>query len=365
MRCGRGWVLNRAPLVRCDNLERHCHPNRKASQPRIPQMKWRKAFCFFLFCVSAVAQNQATVVNKVDLSSYFPFDIRNSIEHLAFIDDDLIAVSYCEVHGTSRCEIQTLRINGSKLDRVGVTNVLQPTWGLHRSGTTNLLATGFPGREGKLFSSDLKIISDIPDFDRSRISTSGRTFVHYVGFEKWTLYSLNPELKKIRDGEGYPEAVTDNGILVRRGKVLSLESLEGTHLASSAKGIPLDDGNFISGNRVEDFDGRTLSKLDVPKGWGEFTTSSDSSRLLYDTFERRETFWQKLGDIIPNDNAPPNIENIRVLETKTGKVCFDYQQPYDGGGAHGGNGDISPSGKKVAVLQHANLTVYELPVQCG
>jgi hypothetical protein len=318
----------------------------------------RWVFCVLVFSCIAVAQSHPKLVTKVDAASIFPFDFRNSIQHVVFIADDRIAISSCTYSGPTHCEVQVLKLHGTALQRIGRSEVFDSSWRIHRTTGDRLLATGFPGRPGRLFSADLKQSSEIPDFNSSLVSLSGKTFIHYEGHEKWTLYSINEEVIKVRDGTGQPDSVSDQAVLVEQGKTLRLEKLDGTLVSPIRRWAILLDNPSIT----------PASKLPIPKGCcGAFAGSDDNSRILADEFERRETFWQSLGDFIPDDNTPANIENIRVFETATGKICFDYRHwiGKEGIGQGQPHGDISPSGKKVIVWQDEYLLIYELPLQCG
>jgi hypothetical protein len=130
--------------------------------------------------------------------------------------------------------------------------------------------------------------------------------------------------------------------------------------------------------RIVDFNGKVLVKIPAPDGWGSrYGTSLDGGRLLFDQYTRRISTAQRFGERIESAislGMGPVVasrgEDIRVVDTVTGKMCFELDSPDRLFGIAGQyHADLSPSGHFVAVVV-ANpttipLSVYQVPAACN
>ena len=123
--------------------------------------------------------------------------------------------------------------------------------------------------------------------------------------------------------------------------------------------------------KIVDFNGKLIQPLDKPDGWGlRIGQSSDGSRILYDRHTRhiplaqkiKEEEIAKMGDAA--DEAP-NGEMVRVIETKSGKKCFEWSSQKDLLVIAQYHADIDPSGRLVAIMTPTTLSIYRLPELCG
>ena len=122
--------------------------------------------------------------------------------------------------------------------------------------------------------------------------------------------------------------------------------------------------------RVVDYNGHVVARLAPLEGWGfRYGWSDDGSRVLLDHFTRPTAFWSRLFDRFTAEmGAPqvPNGETIVVQDTRKGRICFRMDSPRGTlfGEIGGYHGDLSPSGKWVAVATVAELSIFAVPDTC-
>ena len=134
---------------------------------------------------------------------------------------------------------------------------------------------------------------------------------------------------------------------------------------------------FQGGGRltVRDYHGkvlRTLGKL--AQGWGSrIGRSADGNRLLFDMLTRHVGWVQSIKEkamVLPTmgmsaDGEVPNGETVHVIETQSGKQCFEWKGDATSLPLRGAHADIDPSGRLVAIVTHESLAIYHLPDACG
>jgi len=64
------------------------------------------------------------------------------------------------------------------------------------------------------------------------------------------------------------------------------------------------------------------------------------------------------------DDQKSNGESVRVIDTATGKSCFELRGATGLTGAGEPHADLDPSGQLVAVVTRNSLSVYEVPESC-
>jgi hypothetical protein len=145
-----------------------------------------------------------------------------------------------------------------------------------------------------------------------------------------------------------------------------------------------DDGVLLSGVRRGRESGAILLSRDLqmPR-WipaipgalasGERTKQSlDATRVLHETFTRRvgaaQAFKEKALAVatmgMSTDGDVPNGEMIRVMDTRTGKRCFEWYGTEKLLPPFSDHADIDPSGRLVAIMTQGRLSIFALPDSC-
>ena len=211
----------------------------------------------------------------------------------------------------------------------------------------------------------------------------------WVNINEWKLYRLGPPTSLIRAGRGEILSVSDAFIAVRGDRdLLRVENSASGVIAGSFQ-IPSrsvcastvtvlgTDRLMLTGckgeARVLDFNGKERVILPSGDGWGiRYGVSADGGRVLFDNFTRRISTSQRISEFIESLvslGMGPNIESkgeeVRVVDTKTGGVCFELDSPERQFGVAGQyHADLSPSGRFVVVVDGNELRVYLLPDSC-
>jgi len=60
-----------------------------------------------------------------------------------------------------------------------------------------------------------------------------------------------------------------------------------------------------------------------------------------------------------------NHEDVKVVDTVTGKSCFEWQRGFPETYNQIRSAAISPSGKFMAIMEANTLSIYPLPDACG
>jgi hypothetical protein len=126
--------------------------------------------------------------------------------------------------------------------------------------------------------------------------------------------------------------------------------------------------------RIVNFDGRTLLKMRPGKGCstGDTSSSADGRRILFDYINRKVSGLKHmiesvqtlttLGMMGPED---VNREQVRVVDTATGKACFDWSRTFPMTYSQVRSAAISPSGQFVAIVAKGTLSMYRPSADCG
>lgn len=212
------------------------------------------------------------------------------------------------------------------------------------------------------------------------------TVAEFQGFNSWELFQLWPRFTSIAKGNGEILSHSDDLIVSRTDREIRVQRVTGVIVGSfqvAPRSQCYEKAMLIGGDRlflsgckddsIADFHGNELLKVADPRGWGfRYGVSWDGGRILFDHYTRTTTLLQRweeyLESIISFGMAPDeqsNGESVRVIDTKTGKTCFDLDSPGHLFGVAGEyHADISPSGALAAVLNAGRLEIYGLPGVC-
>jgi hypothetical protein len=313
---------------------------------------------------------------------------------LAFVSENLIAIArYPGSNGTLSATIITVEMrdgslrplqkNSVSLDRAAVAGELYAA--AHGGILSKLTITP------QLLSGELKETAGVP------LKITMMPPVHQAGvvadlqgftLRNWSLYRLGPPLSLVRSGTGEVLSVSDEFVVFRGDHEMRVERIDGTGEGSfqvPARSTCYERATILGRNRllatdcknedrVVDFNGKELIRLPPRDGWGfRFGQSLDGNRVLFDNYTRRIPLLQsahELLEALASLGMGPNIESkgeeIRVVDTITGSICFDLDSPSRLFGRAGEyHADISPSGLYVAVLKDDALSVYRLPNSCA
>ena len=130
------------------------------------------------------------------------------------------------------------------------------------------------------------------------------------------------------------------------------------------------------GGRFEvlDYHGKVMRSLKrQQEGWGgRIAQSADGNRLLFDSLTRDVGFAQSMKEkalALPTmgmsaDGEVPNGERVRVVDTWSGRLCFDWKGAATFLPRFGSHADINPAGRLVAIVTQESLLIYRLPEAC-
>lgn len=313
-----------------------------------------------------------TPVATAELSKLFNFDISKNIPTLAFASNDSIAVGVCQPYPSTKCELQVLHFSDGQIRSIAKVGNFWHGWNIHRAHDGQLLISAtLPQEDGILYSPDLTNKQPL-SFDRTSIS--GETVGKFLGDDRWGFQRIYPHGTKLTEvSTGRLISISDSAMLIQDGKAVHVRSLDGgaqgeftVKSKDPAFGQILDGRVYLdSPPRIVDFSGHTLIRLSRPPGWAvRWGWNGNGTRIVYDTYDRKRTFLQKLSDLIPDDNAPANEEYIRIVDTHTAGICFDLVQPLNENSEGDVHADISPSGSYAAVVTASSLNIYRLPASC-
>jgi hypothetical protein len=265
------------------------------------------------------------------------------------------------------CNLQTFDVSGGSPRQIGQMNDADNYRGISRSGDGGVLLGGVVRRRVRgavLLDQGLQSSRWIP---------------------KVPGYSALGE--KIAEGQGRLLAHTSNVAAYWDHGTVRIQSIDGKLLGSfvvdSEKSSPaisflgqdrvlFEEG--VGGLEIRDFSGKVLRKLKKPnRALGEKTKQSeDGSRLLYDSFTRRVGPTQTIKEDalavathgLSTDGDVPNGEVVRVIDTGSGRSCFEWYGKEKLLPAFGDHADVDPSGRLVAIMTQGTLTIFRLPDAC-
>jgi len=127
--------------------------------------------------------------------------------------------------------------------------------------------------------------------------------------------------------------------------------------------------------KVLNYNGKVLRTLKRKEhGWmgDKLASSGDGNRLLFDRFTRQIGWARSMTEKalllatmgMSADGNVPDGEMVRVVDTRSGKKCFEWKGNANLLPAFGSHADIDPSGRLVAILTADSLAIYRLPDSC-
>jgi len=327
---------------------------------------WPRILILILLCAASSAAQEPSPLYVIDLSSLVP-EGAGSLANgtVAFLTDHTLAVGMCFA---TICNLQTFDWAKGKPRQIGQMNHADHYGGISRSGDGGVLLGGVVRRRERgavLLDQGLQTSRWIP---------------------KVPGYSALGE--KIAEGQGRMLAHTTSlAAYVDHGS-LRIQSFEGKLLGSFEVDPSVEHSTapisflgedrilFKGGGRLEirDFNGKVLRKLKKPdRALGEkIKQSEDGSRLLYDSFTRRVGPAQTIKEDalvvvthgLSTDGDVPNGEVVRVIDTGSGKPCFEWYGKEKLLEAYGDHADLDPSGGLVAIMTQGSLAIFKLPDAC-
>ena len=251
-------------------------------------------------------------------------------------------------------------------------------------------------RPPQLLSPDLSPITDITDIPAMSFvpPVEGGNVAGDSDLRRWKIYRLTPTMALLRQGTGQLLSLSDDLLVFRANDEIRIESITGQHLGSftvlpQSTTVPLrptcsanvlllgHDRLYLNGcgpGRVVDFSGKTTVQVPEPDGWGfRYRLTADGRRLLFDNYTRRLSAFQRMAESVERKitfGMAPIVtskgEIIRVVDTASGKICFDLDSPDRPFGPEGEpHADISPSGRFIAVTAADKLSIYSMPDTCS
>jgi hypothetical protein len=250
------------------------------------------------------------------------------------------------------------------------------------SASNNRLVIAGP-RKRELFSSDLKQSWPVPgrvtpaQFPRANFSGE---FDQHAG----RVFRLTTPPMAVRSDIPVLLAISDEALAYRTEGAIRIESIDGRQLGSLAERPGTHDFrsaqfagpgrlylSYYNNERIVDFNGKEIVRIQHQDGWGfRNGWSADGERILFDRYTRSvplserfiEWLFDAFGTVISEE---ANGETVRVMETMTGRVCFNLENRGKLLGKAGQyHADLSPSGRLVAVATQVELNIYELPERC-
>jgi hypothetical protein len=325
---------------------------------------WSRILAVIVLCAASSAAQEASPLYAIDLSSLVPEGGASSSGTVAFLTDHTLVVGMCFV----ACNLQTFDVSGGSPRQIGQMIDADHYHAISRSDDGGVLLGGVVRRRERgavLLDQGLRTSRWIP---------------------KVPGYSALGE--KIADGQGRLLAHTSHVAAYWDHGTVRIQGIDGKLLGSfvvdSEKSGPaigflgqdrvlFEEGG--GGLEIRDFNGKVLRKLKKPdRALGERKKQSeDGSRLLYDSFTRRVGPAQTIKEDalavathgLSTDGDVPNGEVVRVIDTGSGKPCFEWYGKEKLLPAFGDHADVDPSGRLVAVMTQATLAIFRLPDTCA
>ncbi len=345
----------------------------------------RRFFVLFLVLVPSLfaaqehtASPQATIdLSKVASESPTP----GSTFSVEFITDDTIAI--CRHLQNGGCAISFVALERQGGEHVGSV-VADKQQVILRSGPDHLLTTSLTDPISEMYLVKGNSKEAIPKISSYLISASGKT----GGFstdQSWIVYELVPTVRELRKGAGVLLSVSDSKLAIRNGNTIYIGTLEGGQVGSfvvkpvtrcPTEVTLLSDSLFLrtcGGGRIADWNGKELRKIRPPDGNAtRIQTDESGSRLLLDCVTRHVPVTQSAAELaqtiaslgVGAPNQFSNGEAVRVLDTSTGAVCFEWSARLPRVDAFFSHASLSPSGRLLAIARAEKLSIYRLPDSC-
>jgi hypothetical protein len=303
----------------------------------------------------------------IDLSSLVPQGTLASVSGtIAFLTDRTVAVGMCS---KAMCNLATFDLANGKPHQIGQMNGTARFRAIVRTNDGGVLLAGV--REGREkgtvhLDQDLHESEWIPKVPGVSVSGEkipegrGRLLAHATNMAAY----LDEETVQIQGSDG--KLLGSFKVRLSRGKSAPTMSFLGNdRILLNEGGTPV----------IRDFNGMALRTLKKPgRALGEKTKqSADGSRLLFDSFTRRVGPVQTITDdaiVLPtmgmsSDGDTPNGEMVRVIDTTSGKRCFQWYGVDRLLPPFADHADVNPSGRLVAIMTQGTLAVFELPDICA
>lgn len=337
-------------------------------------------------CAAGYAGQPAPVA-RIELSQLLT--VREDIlASVAFVTDTSIAIRLRAKYAPEG-NLTLLEWRNGELQPVASTREVGPdVLNLHRA-PGGILAIGVTG-SAFFYSADLSSMHPVENLHS--ISPSGQIVLHRTK-DEWQLWRIDTSDERIRRGQDELLAFSDQVVVLRPKNALRIETIDGSVVGSFQ--IPgesdcpthvhvLAVDRFYVDNckeiRIVDVNGKTKLRLRRAKGWsvnriGFDPVSADGNRFLSVNFSRKLSLVHRAGEIIVAvmtlgmgvSDEVDNRREIRIVDTRTGGMCFDRLRRFPTGSASPfeNAAAISPSGKFVAVAEERYLSIYQLPSTCG
>lgn len=302
----------------------------------------------------------------IDLSSLVPRGATPSANGtIAFLTDHILAVSMCF---KSMCNLETFDLTNGNPRQIGQINGTVRYHGILRSRDGGLLLGGVRKGNEKgavLLNQALSTSQWIPAVPGVSVlgekipGGHGRLLAHAANLAAY----LDRGTIRITGMNGEPLGSFE--VVLSRGRASPAISFLGQdRILFQGSGNP----------EVRDFNGTVLRTLKKPdRALGERTKQSeDGSRLLYDSFTRRVGPAQTIKEkalVVPSmgmstDGDVPNGEVVRVIDTASGKQCFEWYGKEKLLPPFVDHADIDPSGRLVAIMTQGTVAILRLPDAC-
>jgi hypothetical protein len=340
-----------------------------------------------VLATTLAAEERPIPVSKLELKSQWPSGV--ATRSLAFAAEDTIAVTQFPGADSVSRSITTFDWRGGKLQaRASKSLPMYGGGGIFKEvyGVSNGNILEEVGPHSQLWSRDLDKLGEAFSRVLRPPAPQAGLVGEWLGANEWKLYRLGPPLSLVRSGRGEILSVSDDFAAVRVGRDVRIENAARGELVGkfqSEPGICAERVMILGRNRlmmacnndrVLDFSGKVVSLLPKRDGWGAlFGMSTDGSRVLFDDFTRRIPTFQRVSEFFESvislgtsPNGESKGEQIRVVDTRTGAICFDLDSPDRLFGTAGDlHAALSPSGRYVAVVDGNELSVYALPDSCA
>jgi hypothetical protein len=308
--------------------------------------------------------------------------VQGSAPSIEFLADDIVAL--CRHVSNGSCLISVVKWDRDGVHGLG--SMLAEHQGLiGRAGADHIFTTSLVFPTSSLYSIVSQTTQSIPFIRLDLASASGRLAGETTG-TNWTLYTLVPTAGQLRQGTGTLLSVSDAKVAIRHGNIISTETLDGSAIGSFTvkpetkcftNATLLNDALFLNTcgeHYIVSWSGKRLLKIHQPPGNPKrIATDESGTRLLLDYSTRNVSPVQSAAEVAVTvaslgAGAPEQFDNgeaVRVIDTKTGAVCFQWQTRLSRTDAFFSHASITPSGQFVAVAGPSALTVYRLPEKCS
>ncbi len=301
----------------------------------------------------------------IDLSLLEPQETTTSTQGtVAFLANQTLAVSVCSSVG---CNLATFDLTDGTPRQIAQMNKVESYRAIHRASDGGVLLTSV--RRGKE-NGAVHLSRDLTNSQWSPTATG-----------------ISATGEKIPQGSGRLLAHSANAAAYLDQGTVRIQGIDGKLLGSFVAGRPKDKfipiALFLGTDRlwfqkdgspkILDFNGKVILKLDRPDGWGNrIGKSDDGTRLMYDRFTRHVGLAQTIMEgalVLPTmgmstDGDVPNGEMVSVIDTVSGKTCFEWNGKDKLLSIGGYHADINPSGRLVAIMTQGTLAIYRLPDSC-